>query len=379
MPTIGTAAAENKEQEINKPAAAVETANNQIGETSQTLREKRDEDLNEPYFEDRYIVIALVSSFSLYRKANDKSLEERNEFIGSSVRSSRTLASNKGEVEAYFPNLIGVSPTNENFVRRVKEYLNNIQVKVDKLGKRLNISFHYYHVKDYYRFKNAEEAIDAEFAAVNRGDSAALDKAIENRIIKLNALESEKYRYGYPDNVADYLLYRHCLLYSDVAKDTAIINNKPNIRFYFRDEQKEKELEAKKRLEVNNAKRNFVNITANDKLFDDVYAAYCIFTNRPLIPSLAEDRVLKENNLDYFASQEPARFNKMCTDRDISLKAMIEKLIAYGILIRHPHSQNIVSAAGDFIGANMKEALAWFKNPDNGDMRTAYENQLKLA
>lgn len=379
MPTIGTAAAENKEQEINKPAAAVETANNQNGETSQTLREKRDEDLNEPYFEDRYIVIALVSSFSLYRKANDKSLEERNEYIGSSVRSSRTLASNKGEVEAYFPNLIGVSPTNENFVRRVKEYLNNIQVKVDKLGKRLNISFHYYHVKDYYRFKNAEEAIDAEFAAVNRGDSTALDKAIENRIIKLNALESEKYRYGYPDNVADYLLYRHCLLYSDVAKDTAIINNKPNIRFYFRDEQKEKELEAKKRLEVNNAKRNFVNITANDKLFDDVYAAYCIFTNRPLIPSLAEDRVLKENNLDYFASQEPARFNKMCTDRDISLKAMIEKLIAYGILIRHPHSQNIVSAAGDFIGANMKEALAWFKNPDNSDMRTAYENQLKLA
>lgn len=379
MPTIGTAAAENKEQEINKPAAAVETANNQNGETSQTLREKRDEDLNEPYFEDRYIVIALVSSFSLYRKANDKSLEERNEFIGSSVRSSRTLASNKGEVEAYFPNLIGVSPTNENFVRRVKEYLNNIQVKVDKLGKRLNISFHYYHVKDYYRFKNAEEAIDAEFAAVNRGDSTALDKAIENRIIKLNALESEKYRYGYPDNVADYLLYRHCLLYSDVAKDTAIINNKPNIRFYFRDEQKEKELEAKKRLEVNNAKRNFVNITANDKLFDDVYAAYCIFTNRPLIPSLAEDRVLKENNLDYFASQEPARFNKMCTDRDISLKAMIEKLIAYGILIRHTHSQNIISSAGDFIGANMKEALAWFKNPDNGDIRTAYENQLKLA
>lgn len=191
MPTIGTAAAENKEQEINKPAAAVETANNQNGETTQTLREKRDEDLNEPYFEDRYIVIALVSSFSLYRKANDKSLEERNEFIGSSVRSSRTLASNKGEVEAYFPNLIGVSPTNENFVRRVKEYLNNIQVKVDKLGKRLNISFHYHHVKDYYKFKNAEEAIDAEFAAVNRGDSSALDKAIENRIIKLNALESE--------------------------------------------------------------------------------------------------------------------------------------------------------------------------------------------
>ena len=378
MPTIGTAAAENKEQEINKPAAAVETANNQNGETSQTLREKRDEDLNEPYFEDRYIVIALVSSFSLYRKANDKSLEERNEFIGSSVRSSRTLASNKGEVEAYFPNLIGVSPTNENFVRRVKEYLNNIQVKVDKLGKRLNISFHYHHVKDYYRFKNAEEAIDAEFAAVNRGDSTALDKAIENRIIKLNALESEKYRYGYPDNVADYLLYRHCLLYSDVAKDHSLIN-KEHIRFYFKDEQKENELKAKQRLELNNAKRNFVTLIGNDKAFEDVYVQYCVLKNKPIIPSLAEDDLVKQENLDYFSQKEPAKFNELYNDRNISVKSLIERLVAYGILIRHPHSQNIVSANGDFIGANMKEATAWFKNAENEATVAAYENQLKLV
>ena len=377
MPIILNAGGAANKQENTAPAAPTETVDKEKPTT--TMVERKQEEADAAYVDIRYMVIALASNYSLYRRVNDKELAERNEYIGSCIRSSNALCANKGELEAYFPNLIGVSPNDQNFVRRVKEYLNNFQVKVDKLGLRLNLTFHYNHFKDYLAFKKKEEAIETEFAQVKRGDATALKRAIENRIVKLNALESTKWQYGSPENVADYLLYRHCLLYSDVAKDTAIINNKPNIRFYFRDEQKEKELEAKKRLEINNAKRNFVNITANDKLFDDVYAAYCIFTNRPLIPSLAEDRVLKENNLDYFASQEPARFNKMCTDRDISLKAMIEKLIAYGILIRHPHSQNIVSSAGDFIGANMKEALAWFKNPDNDDMRTAYENQLKLA
>ena len=33
--------------------------------------------------------------------------------IGSCVRSSRTLSSNKGEIESYFPALIGLAPNNE--------------------------------------------------------------------------------------------------------------------------------------------------------------------------------------------------------------------------------------------------------------------------
>lgn len=35
--------------------------------------------------------------------------------IGSCVRSSRTLSSNKGEIESYFPALIGLAPNNENY------------------------------------------------------------------------------------------------------------------------------------------------------------------------------------------------------------------------------------------------------------------------
>ena len=198
--------------------------------------DRKHEEAEAAYVDIRYMVIALASHYSLFRKANDKELAERNEYIGSCIRSSNALCANKGEHEAYFPNLIGVSPNDQNFVRRVKEYLNNFQVKVDKLGLRLNLTFHYNHYKDYLAFKKKEEAIETEFAQVNRGDATALKRAIENRIVKLNALESTKWQYGNPENVADYLLYRHCLLYSDVAKDHSLINNE-YIRFYFNDEQ----------------------------------------------------------------------------------------------------------------------------------------------
>jgi hypothetical protein len=376
MPTILNAGGAANKQENTAPAAPTETVDKE--KPTATMVERKQEEADAAYVDIRYMVIALASNYSLYRRVNDKELAERNEYIGSCIRSSNALCANKGELEAYFPNLIGVSPNDQNFVRRVKEYLNNFQVKVDKLGLRLNLTFHYNHFKDYLAFKKKEEAIETEFAQVKRGDAIALKRAIENRIVKLNALESTKWQYGSPENVADYLLYRHCLLYSDVAKDHSLIN-KEHIRFYFKDEQKENELKAKQRLELNNAKRNFVTLIGNDKAFEDVYVQYCVLKNKPIIPSLAEDDLVKQENLDYFSQKEPAKFNELYTDRSISVKSLIERLVAYGILIRHPHSQNIVSANGDFIGANMKEATAWFKNAENEATVAAYENQLKLV
>ena len=55
----------------------------------------------------------------------------------------------------------------------------------------------------------------------------------------------------------------------------------------------------------------------------------------------------------------------------------IEKLIARGELTRLPHNQNIMTSEGQYIGANIAEAIAWFKNPENTGIVTAYYNKLK--
>ena len=81
--------------------------------------------------------------------------------------------------------------------------------------------------------------------------------------------------------------------------------------------------------------------------------------------------------MDKFSSDEPIKFNAICTDKDIELKATIEKLISKGELIRSLYNQNISSPTGEFIGSNIKEAVAYFKDPNNTSIVNAYYNKLK--
>jgi hypothetical protein len=343
-----------------------------------TVQQKIDENLNKEYTEHKSITIALVKNYSFYRRANDKVMTKRRDFIGSSVSSSRVLSSNKEEVEAYFPRLIGLSPNNDNFMNRVKQYLNNIQVAVDELGKTFDCSFHYNHYSDYLAIKKKEEKIESNYKLANKSNNKDLRAALKEKLTLLNELETSKHKLGYPLNLEDYILYRHCLLYNDIAKDTALINSDASIRFYFKDNNKEAELQKKLRTEINNAKANYVQIVGDPDMFDAVYIQYCVISGRPIVSSMLEDRITKETQLDRFSIEDPIKFNHICRDNDIKLKALIETLIARGEFIRAQHNQNILTPEGDFIGANMKEAVAWFKDSANSAMVAGYKNKLKL-
>lgn len=344
---------------------------------SSVSAENKEEDENDEYVDIRNVTIMLVKNYSLYRKANDKVLAKRKDFIGSSIYASRILSANKEEVDTYFPNIIGLSPADPNFITRVKQYLNNIRVSVDELGRSFDISFHYYHKKDYYHIKKEEERIEKIYQNTNRQDITKLRAALKEKITKLNSLESTKCKLGYPINVDDYLMYRHCLLYNDVAKDIAFVNTDSNIRFYFKDDQKEAEKLRKFRLEVNKAKSNYVSCLADNTLFDAVYTQFCVINNMPVISSLAENRLDREIKLDKFSIEEPVKFNKIFNNKDVKLIANIEMLIARGELLRSQYNQNITSPDGDFIGANMNEAVAWFKNTENSSVVNALMNKLK--
>lgn len=334
-------------------------------------------DEDESYVDERSITVALVKNYSLYRRVNDKSLPKRRDHIGGSVSSSRILSANKEEIETYFPNIVGLAPNNENFITRVKQYLNNIRIQVDELGKTFNTSFFYNRKADYYRIKREEEKIEEAYSKANRQDLSKLKAALKEKITRLNTLESTKCKLGHPIDVEDYLMYRHCLLYNDVAKDMAFINSDPTIRFYFKDNQKEAEKLKKFRIESNKAKVNFVQCLGDDELFDAIYIQYCVINGLPIISSLAEDIIERQNKLDKFSTDEPVKFNKLCGDKNIRLMATIEKLIAKGELVRAEYNQNITTVDGEFIGANIKEAIAWFNNPDNSSVVNAFYNRLK--
>lgn len=366
----------SKEEVNNDKPVQTEVVEKPIAATV-TYDEEEKRRLDAEYIDKRSVTIALVRNYSKYREANRGGLVKRVDYIGSCITSSRVLASNKAEVDSYFPQLIGISPNDPDYLRRVKIYLGNIQVKVDELGKSFDTSFRYNHYRDYLEIAKKEEAIENRYKSANRQNYKELCEALKRKIADINELESIKYRYGSPVNIEDYIIYRHCLLYNDIAKDVAMVNSDKNIRFYFKDDKKEADKLRKFRAEINKAKINYVSCMADEKLFEAIYIQYLVLNNRPITSSLLEDDITKQINLDKFSQSEPVKFNKFFKDENIKLKSMIEQLIARGIIVRSLYNQNITTADGTLIGANIQDAVVWFKNPENTGMVEAYKNQLK--
>lgn len=339
---------------------------------------EKDEDLNKEYVDKRTIIISLVHNYSNYRKVNMKVLGQRKETIGSSISSCRILSSNAGEVNAYFPALVGLSPNHADFTTRVKAWLSNIQWVVNENDVPLDISFVYNTKQDYLDFKRKEDAIDEEYAKVDRTNLSAIKEAIKRRVNALNTLESEKYKIGHPVNIEQYIIYRHCLLYRDVAKDIALINSDPNLRFYIKDEAKEAEKQKKLTEEKMKAMRNFIELNASPSKFNAVFIAMIASRNESVSEALLKDNNEKTTMLMDYVNNAPEKFNKLFGDKNVVTKAFIETLIVRGELVRAEFNQQISTADGTFIGSNMNEAVAYFNNPNNKDIKAVYENKLKL-
>lgn len=337
-----------------------------------------DIDDDEEYTSISSVTVKLVKNYSLYRKVNDKVLQKRVDYIGSSVSSSRILSANRKEIETYLPNIVGVAPNNELFITRVKQYLNNIRIRVDELGKTFNTSFHYYKYSYYKNIRKEEERIERRYHNADKSDIKKLRTALNERITQLNALESSKCEYGYPINVDDYLMYRHCMLYRDIAKDVALVNTDANIRFYFQDDAKEEEKRRTQRNAITTAKSYFVKCIAEPAFFQAVYVQYCALNGLPIVASLSESTIDQENKLDRFSTEEPVKFNKICSNKNLYTISTIEMLISRGDLVRSQYNQNITTNSGEFVGANMNEAVVWFKNPANSAKVHAYQTKLKL-
>lgn len=384
---FGTTGGSKVEVAVNAANTAGVTGSSPVGDDENnqapkadkvlTSKEQKQEELDKPFTYKRSITVSLIQNYSLYRKANNKVLPKKRDYIGSSIRSSQVLASNRAEVEAYFPQLLGISVNNENFVTRLKQYLNNIQVPVNELGVTFDCSFRFNHKRDYFAFKAREEEIEMAYKKANKQSAKDLRAALAIKINDLNNLESEQYAVGSPVNITDYILYRHCLLYRDIAKDTALINCDPFVRFYLKDDAKDKERQQKLRQEINNAKRNYIEVIGDDEVFDAVYIQYCVVAGLPIVNSLLSEKIDKENQLDKFSTSEPVKFNSIVKDRDLRIKSLIELLIARGEFVRSQFNQNITTQDGEFIGANMKEAIAWAKNPENENVLAAFKNKLK--
>ena len=335
------------------------------------------DDLNAQYVDKRSVTISPVHNYSAFRNANRRALGARKNVIGSSVTSCQILSSNREEVEAYFPQLIGLSPNNPDFVSRVKAYLSNIQFNVSDNDTTLDTTFIYNHKSDYLKIQAEEDKINDAYDKVNRADLSAIKDAVRIYVDAMNTLESTKHKYGRPNNLQEYLMYRHCLLYKDVAKDIALINSDSSLRFYIKNEAREAEKQKKLILQKKTAMRNFIELNGSDSKRTAVYINMVVSNNGNVADALLKSKEEQEAALMDYVNNSPDKFNKLFEDKHSITKSFIETLIVRGELIRAEFNQQISSADGTFIGSNINEAVAYFDNPDNKAIRDAYENKLK--
>ena len=370
----------NQNLNIGKGPGNVGGDNAQKGTVATVMENKaaKEAELNAPYTDKRTVTIAPVQQFSAYRRANIKSMPPRRNIIGSSISSTRILSSNKDEVEKYFPQIIGISPNNPEFVTRVKAYLSNISFNVQDAGSTLNISFTYDKKKDYLTIKEKEEKINAKRESVARNNTAAIKEAVKVWTQEINDLESEKAKYGHPDNIEEYLLYRHCLLYRDVAKDISLINSDSSLRFYIRDENKEAERAKRLVDERRKAMRNFLALESSDKKRNAVFIQMTVNNGGNIAEAMMKTPDQQVSALMTYLNDSPDKFNDLFEDKNVEMKSFIEALIARGELIRPEYNQQISTADGTFIGSNMNEAVAYFNNPTNKPVLEAMQNKYKL-
>lgn len=348
------------------------------GKTVVESQAAKEAELNSPYTDKRSVTIAPVQQFSAYRRANIKSMPPRRNIIGSSISSTRILSSNKDEVEKYFPQIIGMSPNNPEFVTRVKAYLSNISFNVQDAGSTLNVSFTYDKKKDYLTIKEKEDKINAKREAVARNNTAAIKEAVKIWTQEINDLETEKAKYGHPDNIEEYLLYRHCLLYRDIAKDISLINSDSSLRFYIKDENKEAERAKRLIDERRKAMRNFLALEASDKKRNAVFIQMTVNNGGNIAEAMLKTPDQQVSALMAYLNDSPDKFNDLFDDKNVEMKSFIEALIARGELIRPEYNQQISTADGTFIGSNMNEAVAYFNNPVNKPVLEAMQNKYKL-
>lgn len=337
--------------------------------------------LNNNYTEIRKVIIALTSDMgirSVYRQVNSRYIPDRHDSIGASCTSVRQITSNAKEMAAYMPSLIGCSANDMKFSEKVTKWFNNMAIPVPPDGKELDCSFQWERKQDYINYKEREEAIISDYEKADKSNSKLLKEAVNVYVTKLTGLESTRYQYGRPTNLDHYLAYRHCLLYSDVAKDILMVHFNPAIRFYIKDEEREKARLKRVQIQANKARRNYLDAIDNPAKFRAIFVCYCANNQLNVIDNLLLDETIQQKMLDDFSIKEPEKFNKLFNNNNLEIQAFIEEAIAKGELVRSEVNQTVLSLEGAFIGANMKEAIAYFSNPENADYKKALETKIKL-
>ena len=320
------------------------------------------------------VTIFRKESGSAYFKRNARNIPEGRYKIGSGIGSVNRMKSNPDELGVYMPILLGVDRQNPKYNELVDLWFNNISKNVGETGLNLEIGFTYKSESIKESVLESERAIYERFDKAKKTTSKERNVAMDLRDKEIIELEKTKYKYGFPINVEDYILWRYCLVYTDVANDIIIVNKSGHIRFYIYDSSREANKEAIQLETRNEATKIYVKLLEQPERVNNM-----IWVDRKGVTNVDSlQPVDKYKTLETMSRVEPHEFIKLYNDKDLDIKATIERMIHYDILKRLPNSNVIVDDNNDIVGNSMDEAIIFFKNTErNKPSITRFKAKLK--
>lgn len=266
--------------------------------------------------------------------------------IGASIKGKSVLRGLEFDEEAkYLPDIIGVSPKDQNWSRATKDYWSDISVSVpadgttsDKLQGKI--------IEFKVKFKNKSDKDEFE---------NLLDFEEKAKII------SEKGEVI--DGIDDYVLFRYCLVYSRVANRYADVGKSPKIRFYLYSPKTEVLLEHKKLKARVEARKHFIDILTNEK---KVNAILRIFKHDLSLFETLEDKHLA---LELLIEENPDAFLKEVQDADLDIKAFIKMAVDKQVLYNPANTETYYYGENKEIclGHTLTDTILFIKNPSEAN------------
>jgi len=262
--------------------------------------------------------------------------------VGSSLKGNGPLRGLEYEEEIeYLPDIIGISPNDNEWRRAAKAYWNNISVSIPadgttigKLqGKVLNFTI---------AFKT--ESNKKDFETVLTFD--------------------EKVRFAKKglvlEGVEDYILWRYCLVYGKVANSYKDIRKSPKILFYLYSKETETKVEHnafKLRVKANNL---FTQILMKDNIIDSVLLMF----EQDL--QTFETKADKHLALEALIKVKPSAFITFMEDGNLEIKATIKKAVDSHIIHCPSNTDSYYYGEGNEVclGTTLTDAVIYWKSEE---------------
>jgi hypothetical protein len=281
-------------------------------------------------------------------------LDESTRKIGSTIGAVNKMIINGDEMKVLMPTILGKDPKSisSGWDDVVKDYWDSLRVEIEEEGMELEVGFIY----DFNDREKREEITRLALEFKSIVDDKSLMKVLkDSKDGKQIIPENKKYLYATPINIPNYLLWRYCLNYSLVANKIEDVDKSPRIAFYLysKGEIESTRREASKLEDKSLAK--YIELISKEEKVDNVILAL----GHDIKGMSVDDKHILLKNL---SKEDATKFIETVDDKNLIIKAEINKLINANILRRTPNTEIITDASDPelILGHSINEVITYF-------------------